>query len=868
MDYIKKIWRGVVYVLKVIRNILRYYSTKLYRKINTPRFWKAFFSWGIRVVALLLVVGAVAFIIISRQLPDPNQFLTRDVQQSTKIYDRDGGLLYQVGGDVKRTVIPFSQMTDNEKDSTIAIEDKNFYKEGGISIRGIARSIFVDLFSLSASQGGSTITQEFVRNAVLTQQKTIIRKVKEVILSIELDKDFSKDQILALYLNEIPYGRNAYGIEAAAQAYYGTDAQNLDLAQSAYLAAMIQAPSHYDPLGPYRQELDDRKNSVLDLMQQQGYITASQRDAAKSETVTFEKSSNPIKAPHFVFYIENYLEQKYGSDAVQNGGLQVYTTLDPTLQADAEQAINDYSASNEKKYNADNEALVAIDPNTGQVLAFVGSKDYFGDPEPAGCTPGTNCTFEPNVDVATSLRQAGSSMKPYVYGTAFEQPYDEAPATMRLDVDTDFGNFGGTDYEPRDYDLKQRGPTDIRNALAGSLNIPAVKTLSIIGVPAATKTMQEFGITTPLSSCSLSLVLGGCEVTLLDHTSGYATFATEGVHHQESAILKITDDSGNVLEQYQDQSSQVMDPQAAYEVDSILTDNAARTSVFGANSPMHIAGRTVAAKTGTTQNFRDGWTMGFTPSLAAGVWAGNNDGELLKSGSDGVVVAAPIWHDFMVKALGNTPDQPFAVPPGITTVTVDALTGLLPTQYTPSTKQDIFASYAVPTQYDNAHIPASQTACAQYNDCPPSGVYTIIRSEQPNLPNWEDPVEAWAQANGYTYPPGDAVFNPQSGAGGGTPVPPTGTGNPPAATILSPNDGDTVQQPFSVVGEGTPDQSSGATITEIDLLIDGSTAQTSSGSANSTFTISGLATGQHTIALHVIDSDHRTDDTSITVTVK
>ena len=568
---------------------------------------------------------------------------------------------------------------------------------------------------------------------------------------------------------------------------------------------------------------------------------------------------------------------------MDTGGLQVYTTLDPALQTDAEQAINDYTAANEKKYNADNEALVAIDPKDGQILAMVGSKNYFGASEPAGCTSGVNCTFEPNVNVATSLRQPGSSVKPYIYGTAFEQPYDEAPATLRLDIVTDFGTYGGKDYIPQDYDLKQRGPVDIRHALDGSLNIPAVKTLDIIGVDAATKTMHDFGITAPLQNCGLSLVLGGCEVTLLDHVSGYATFATEGVHHAETGILKVTDSSGNILEQFQDKSSQVMDPQAAYEIDNVLTDNDARTSVFGANSPMKISGRTVAAKTGTTQNFRDGWTLGFTPSLAAGVWAGNNDGTLLKNGSDGVVVAAPIWHDFMVKALGNTPNEDFPVPAGIQTVTVDSLTGLLPTQYTPSTKQDIFASYAVPTQYDNAHIPASATGCAESNDCPASGVYTELHSEMPNNPAWEDPVEKWGIANGYDYPPGGVSFSPSGSgsgssssssgnssnpAGSGQNNPVINAGNPPTAQINSPSNGSTQSQPFTVSGQGIPDLSNSNSIVRIDFLEDGTIVQSVANAPLVLFTVSGLPVGQHTLAIHVVDDKGNTADTSITITIK
>jgi len=862
------IWKGATNLFKKFISLFKNAKTKGFLG-----------KWAIRIVALLLVFFAVAFLWISRSLPSADQFSNRDVLQSTKIFARDGTLLYQSGGNIRRTVIDFSQMNSNVKQSTISVEDKSFYNEGGISIRGILRSAVVDIFHLGASQGGSTITQQYVRNAVLTQKKTFTRKIEEAILSIEVDEKYSKDQVLQFYLNEIPYGRNVYGIQAAAQSYFNIDAQNLDLAESAYLAAMIQAPNHYDPFGPYRQQLDDRKNTVLDLMLQQGYINQQQHDQAKIEQAKFVRSQNSIIAPHFVFYIQNYLEQKYGADTVENGGLQVYTTLDPKLQTDAEQAIDDYSAINTKKYNGNNEALTAIDPKTGQILAMVGSKDYFGTSEPAGCTPGLNCTFEPNVNVATSLRQPGSSVKPYVYGTAFEQPYNMNPASLLYDVVTDFGNYGGKDYIPRDYDLKERGPVSVRSALDGSLNIPAVKTLDIIGVSAATTTMKNFGITTPLSSCSLSLVLGGCEVTLLDHVSGYATFATEGVHHQATGILKITDSSGSTLEEYKDKSSTVMDPQAAYEIDNILTDNSARAYVFGANSPLQIPGRTVAAKTGTTQNYRDGWTLGFTPSLAAGVWVGNNDGTNLKGGSDGVVVAAPIWNDFMKKALANTPNEDFPVPQGIQTVTIDSLSGLLPTQYSPSTKTDVFASYSVPTTSDNIHIPSSETLCSQYNNCPASGVYTILKSEKPNDPAWEQPVESWATAHGYIYPIGNIVNTPtndnnntgntqNNNTNNDQPQAPENPGNPPEAKILSPGDGAETGSLVTITVEGIPDNSNGNNITRMDLLLDGSILQSVNNTSTTSFNLNGLSDGQHTIALHVVDDQGNTGDTSITINTK
>jgi membrane peptidoglycan carboxypeptidase len=444
---------------------------------------------------------AVLFLYYAKNLPNPDQLLNRDVPQSTKIYARDGTLLYEIHGEYKRTEVSLDQISPFAKEATISIEDKNFYREGGVSITGIARAALADILSLRLSQGASTITQQFVKNALLSDNKSWDRKIREAILAIAIDAHFSKDQILQLYLNEIPYGRSAYGIEAASETYFNLHASQLDLAQSAYLAALLQAPTYYNPSGPNRSDLDDRKNLVLTLMQQQGYITTDEEGQAKNESVTFSTITNGIIAPHFVLWIENYLANKYGEDTLEEGGLQVYTTLDPRLQLIAETVVLNDVDKESVKYNAHNAALVAIDPKTGQVLAMVGSKDYFGTPEPAGCTPGKNCWFEPDVNVALAQRQPGSSFKPYVYGTAFKQQFGYSPASMLMDVVTDFGTYNGKDYIPHNYNDESYGPVSIRQAFAGSLNVPAVKVLDLVGVDNAVQTAHDLGITSPLVDC-------------------------------------------------------------------------------------------------------------------------------------------------------------------------------------------------------------------------------------------------------------------------------------------------------------------------------------------------------------------------------
>ncbi len=821
---------------------------------------KKFFTWTFRLVALGILLIAILFFYYTRDLPDPGKLLDRQIPESTKIFAKDGSQLYEIHGEYKRTQVSLGQIGTDLQHATIAVEDKNFYKEGGISFTGIVRAAIADVLTLHKSQGASTITQQFVKNAILTNQKSWDRKIREAILSIAIDARFSKNQILEMYLNEIPYGRNAYGVEAAAQSYFGKSANNLDLAESAYLAALPQAPTYYNPLGPNRQALDDRKNTILSLMKDQGYITNDQMKQAQGEKVDFSPLSNNMVAPHFVLYVENYLANKYGESTLEEGGLKVYTTLDPKLQSIAEQVVKDDAAKEQKKYKVGNAALVAIDPKTGQILAMVGSKDYFGAPEPTGCSPGKNCTFEPNVNVALSLRQPGSSFKPYVYVTAFGKQFNYTPASPLFDLTTDFGTYNGKDYIPHNYNGENNGLVNMRKALAGSLNVPAVKTLDLVGVNNATKTAHDLGIASPLADCGLSLVLGGCEVRLLDHTAAYAALANEGLKNDATAILKIEDSSGNVLEQYQNSAKQVVDPQAAYELINILTDNNSRSFIFGANSPLILPDRTVAAKTGTTQNWHDGWTLGFTPSLAAGVWAGNNDGEFLAKNADGVVVAAPIWHDFMLKALANTPAEDFTVPPGIQQATVDDASGKLPTQYSPSTHTEIFADYSVPTDYDNVHVnqafdsttnlPATSLTPQQnlvYKVC------SVYHSEMPNNPNWEDPVQAWAATQPDVCPAGTTV----------TIQPPPG-GNTGSLTvqILDPADGDNLTSlPFTVnVQANSPN-----TISRVDLSIDGIFYKSLLG-APFVFTVDKtLNSGQHTIAVRATDNQNQTADTSVSV---
>lgn len=601
------------------------------------------------IALVLFVIGIFAY--YAKDLPSPGNINSRKVVESTKIYDRTGDhLLYEIHGEEKRTIIPFSDMPDTIKYATIALEDQDFYSHHGIKFTSIIRAALADILHRGTSQGGSTITQQFVKQSILSSEKTFSRKIKEIILSIELEQKFSKDEILAMYLNEIPYGSNAYGIQAAAQTFFGKNAKDLTLDEAAFLAALPQAPTYFSPYGSNLEELKARQELALKKMTDLGYITKDQAEEAKNVDIMSKILPNQekIAAPHFVMYVKEYLESKYGSQVVEQGGLKVYTTLDWDKQQIAEQVVKGGAMKNQGVYNAENASLVAIDPKTGQILSMVGSRDYFDK------------SIDGQVNVAIRDRQPGSSFKPYVYLTAFEKGY--TPETMLFDVKTNFSTDSGKDYTPTDYDGKFRGPVQMKEALAMSLNIPAVETLYLAGVKNSILTAKNLGITTLNNpdSYGLSLVLGGGEIELLDHVNAFGTLATGGIRHDKTPILKIEDNKGGILEEYkQTAGEREVDEKYVAMLDSILSNNDLRAPIFGNNSPLRFDNRPVAAKTGTTNEFRDGWTIGYTPSLAVGVWAGNNDNSPMRAGSDGVVVAAPIWRSFMDKALNNYPIEQF-----------------------------------------------------------------------------------------------------------------------------------------------------------------------------------------------------------------
>ncbi len=636
-------------------------KTFVARKIKNEQgkisWWKAFLMlvvFGI-ITSIVVVIGVFAY--FAKDLPDPNKINKRVVAESTKIYDRTGQhVLYEIHGEERRTLISFDEMPQSIRWATIASEDQDFYSHYGIKFSSIARAVLKDILNRRASQGGSTITQQFVKNSILTSEKTFTRKIKEVILSLEIEQKFSKDEILRMYLNEIPYGSNAYGIESAAQTFFGKNAKELSYDEAALIAVLPRATTFFSPFGSHTDRLKVNQEAVLDKMANLGYINKEEIEKYKKEDVLGKvviKREN-INAPHFVMYVKEYLDNKYGVREMEEGGMKIFTTLDWDKQQIAEKALKEGVESNQDRWNAANAALVAIDPKTGQILAMVGSKDYFGESYPKGCMPGKNCSFEPNVNVAIRDRQPGSSFKPYVYLTAFSRGY--FPDTIVYDVETDFNKGSDDNYIPQNYDGQFRGPLKMKEALGMSLNVPAVKTLYLAGVKNSIEMAKNLGIKglNEPSRYGLSLVLGGGEVQLLDHTNAYATLANNGVKHDKTAILRIEDKKGEILEEFKDSAGdKVVKEEYIAMLNSIISNNKYRAPVFGENSPLKFDDGYVSAKTGTTNEFRDGWTMGYTSSIAVGVWAGNNDNSPMTVGADGVNVAAPIWRNFLDQVSGN-----------------------------------------------------------------------------------------------------------------------------------------------------------------------------------------------------------------------
>lgn len=660
------------------------------------------------------------FIYYTGQLPDPSVITSRRVNESTKIFDRSGeNLLYDVHGEEKRTIVQWDKISENIKKATLAVEDSEFYSHRGVDFISILRAVYKDLITLRPSQGGSTITQQLIKKALLSDEKTIPRKIKEIALSVQVERKYSKDEIFWMYLNQIPYGSNSYGIEAASLTFFNKHAADLTLSEAATLAALPQAPSYYSPYGNHATELISRRNYILERMNNLGYINNADYLLSKSEKPVFNPPPKDFKAAHFVIMVKEYLIQKYGEDMVEKGGLKVFTTLDTKIQSIAEDVVVKYGKINAEKYKASNAAFVAMDPKTGQILALVGSRDYF------------DIANEGNFNVATAPRQPGSSFKPFAYAQLISAGFTDSTVLFDLrtefnpmcdsSVNQEYDAFGIKCYHPQNYDGRYRGPVTIREALGQSLNVPSVKVLYLAGIDETIELAHKMGITTlnDRSRYGLSLVLGGGEVKLVDMVSAFSVFANDGVKEKQSFILKVVASDGTVLEEYRKDEERVVETQVARMISDILSDNKARGPVFGYNSSLYFPERQVAAKTGTTQENRDGWLIGYTPSITAGVWTGNNNNKPMTAAGAGVSAAGPMWHEFMARALEETPPESFIQPDP---VQIDKI--MLNGQY-----YGINGIHSI-LYYVDKHNPA--------------GSFPYVPQEDPQFKNWEEPVLRWA----------------------------------------------------------------------------------------------------------------------------
>lgn len=599
---------------------------------------------------LLLLVGCIFFYaFILKDLPSPTKLSNNTASYSSQIYDRNGKLLYTLYSDKNQTFVPLARIPKDLQEATIAIEDKDFYRHGAVDFRGITRAAY-SIFVHKQMQGGSTLTQQLVKTSLLSPEQTIQRKVKEVILAFATEIMYSKDEILEMYLNQVPYGGTQYGVGAASQTFFGKDVSKLTLAENAYLAGLPESPSVLSPYGSNPERGKLRQQEVLRRMLEQNYITREEYEKARKQELRFQKISNPIKAPHFVFYVRNLLIQKYGQQVVEQGGLKIQTSLDLKTQDFVQKTVAE-EVEKVKNYKVGNGAALVTNPATGEILAMVGSTDYF-DPK------------QGSVNLTTALRQPGSSIKPLNYAVGLMNGY--SAATPFVDQPVCFPQVGEKPYCPRNYDGRFRGVVQMRYALANSLNIPAVQMLKLNGLESMIKTSRDMGITTfkDPSQYGLSLTLGGGEVYMTDMATAFGVFANQGYRIDLHPILKITDRKGQIIEEYKPPKSpifgkKVIPSEVSFIISDILADNTARTDAFGPNSELKIDKQRVSVKTGTTNDYKDNWTIGYTPSYVVAVWVGNNDSTPMSGIVSGVTGAAPIWNKIMTQLLdGKKPEIP------------------------------------------------------------------------------------------------------------------------------------------------------------------------------------------------------------------
>ena len=687
----------------------------------------------------------ILFAWYAKDLPNPNRVMRSD-GYSTTILDRNGEAIYDLFTDVNRVPVSMSEIPLQLQQATIAVEDKDFYTHQGFSMWGMIRG-FSRLFTRGYAQGGSTLTQQLVKNVLLTSERSLPRKFKELVLSLQIERKFSKDEILQMYLNEAPYGGTAVGIAAASTRYFGKTPMELTLTQTAILAGMPQAPSRYSPYGKDPQAYVARSEAVLRRMREDGYISEDQENQSLEElpNMEFQTQSVSLKAPHFVFYVKDQLVDLLGESAVEAGGFSVTTTLDLPMQEIAQAAVTDEIAELEAVH-VTNGAAIMMDPQSGEILSMVGSKDY-ADPD-----------YDGKVNVVMSLRQPGSAIKPVTYAAAFNEGY--SPATSILDVPTKFsGGTEGEYYEPKNYDGKFRGPVQLRYALASSLNVPAVKLLSLVGMKDMMSLAYEMGLpsleptTENMNRLGLSATLGGGEVRLLDLASAYSAFANGGEGIEPVSILKIEREGKTLYEAKSLSKRRVLSEEVAFLINDVLSDNNARLLTFGANSYLNMGQRAVAVKTGTTNDKRDNWTVGWSSKVMIGVWVGNNDNSPMTAVASGVTGASPIWRKIMVAAWDKYGGDEFEPPSGVEKIMVDKISGYPEHDGYPA-REEYFGRGTIPSILDPIHTKVKVCRGDEGKLAPDVNVarddfnekeYYVLKSLSTA---WEDDIAGWIEGQG------------------------------------------------------------------------------------------------------------------------
>ncbi|MBI3379985.1 penicillin-binding protein [Candidatus Gottesmanbacteria bacterium] len=687
--------------LRNAKKTFQVYKTRTISLARNPRFLKISFSC----LFIVTISEMIFYFYILKDLPNPDTLTSNPSPATTIIRDRNGQILYKVYKDANRIKLSWDEIPNNVKKATIAIEDADFYQHHGVSFRSIVRAFIHNLHqkNVTSYQGGSTITQQLIKNKLVGPEKTYIRKIKEIVLSLWAETRFAKKDILRMYLNEVGYGGPAYGIMAAAQTYFGIDAKNLNLAQAAFLAGLPAAPTTFSPFGINPQLAFIREKDVLDRMLKLNMITKRQFTEAKNEKLVFAPQKVDLLAPHFVMFVKDQLVQKFGESRVTQGGLDVTTTLDLAVEQTAEDIVRKQIEELKDIYNIHNAGALITNPGTGEILAMVGSPNYF-DIQNKGY-----------VNAITSKRQPGSSIKPVNYAYAFDHGY--TPTSTIEDSPVIYVAPGATEtYTPVNYDGKFHGVVTLRSALANSYNVPAVKVLNSYGVDKMVEEGRNMGIKSwyerPLAG--LSLTLGGAEVTMLDMGRAYGTIANLGVRKELKFIKEIRDQNENDITSlfYQNDKNsslvgeveaqdnqQVISPLAAYWLTDILSDDIARLPAFGPYAKLTVPGYKIAVKTGTSNNFRDNWTIGFTPNLLTAVWVGNADGSFMnKNLVSGITGAAPIWNEIMTQLLKDTPTRDFPIPQGLIPIKICAVNGLLTCPYCPSEKIEYFTADKIPTK--------------------------------------------------------------------------------------------------------------------------------------------------------------------------